>query len=145
MNLKLPFSRGGRSATWYAWVLWLGIYQCESQIAIFWWVDVPLDLPPGLFELSDIWIHHYESANCHLLGGGGSATWSVTWPVWDLRVGIYEYESQIAIYQWWGRSATWSANWSAWGSQSRNLSVWIWNCHFLAGVDLELDLPEFSG
>ena len=65
-----------------------------------WWVDVPLDLPPGLFELSA-----YESIIMNLKlpssGGGGSATWSVTWPVWDLRVGIYEYESQIAIYQWW--------------------------------------------
>ena len=41
---------GGRAATWSTQALRVGIYQYESQIAIFWWwVDLPLDLP----ELSE--------------------------------------------------------------------------------------------
>ena len=130
MNIKLPFSGGGRCGTWSAWALTIGIYQ-------------------------------YESQNCHFLGGRSAScsAWVVRWSAWALRVGIYQYESQVTIFHG-GRSATWSATCSAWAlrvgiyqyesqiatslgdrsgtliclsSESRNLSVWISNCHFLGG------------
>ena len=43
--LATRYLYGGRSA----WALRVGIYQYESQIAIFWGLDLPLDLP----ELSE--------------------------------------------------------------------------------------------
>ena len=44
----------GRSATWSAWVLRVEIYQYEYQISIFLGeLDVALDLPAGLPELSE--------------------------------------------------------------------------------------------
>ena len=109
----------GRSATWSAWAVREGIYQYESQISIFW-------------------------------GGSRSTTWSA----WAVRVGVYQYESQIDIF--WGVHLPLDLpELSEWESislnlklpflggeichliclscQSRNLSVWISNCHFWEG------------
>ena len=62
--------------------------------------------------------------NLNLSFSGG---WSAVWSAWALRVGIYQYESQIVIF--WGLIC----HLVCLTSQSRNLSVWISNCHFLGG------------
>ena len=114
MNLKSLFLGGCTSATWSAWALRVRrIYQYESQVTI--------------------------------LGGCTSATWSA----WALRVGIYQYESQITIF--WGvdlpldlpelseeESISMICHLVCLSCQSRNLSVWISNCHFWGGVVLQV-------
>ena len=62
---------------------------------LYWGVDLPLNLPPGLPELSE-----QQSVSMNLKSvfwGGRSATWSATWSAWALRAKISQYESKISV------------------------------------------------
>ena len=61
-------------------------------------VDLPLDLPPGLPELSRVGIYQYES-QIAVFCRGVDVPFDLAPGLHELsRVGFYHYESQIAVF-----------------------------------------------
>ena len=135
------------SATWSAWALRVGIYQYESQIVISWGVDLPLDLPPGLSELSeyesismnikleilrgvDLQVQCKVICRCRALRG------------WGLIVGFYQ-KLPFGIL-WGGRSSSWSATLSARKKKISNDALHTGRGGVDLAVDLPLDLPNMN-
>ena len=152
MIIKSSCHWGGRSAIWSVWALRVAIYQYESQIIL--WGSRSATWSAWALRVASyqIWISNY------CFPGGRSATWSA----WALRVAIYQYEFQIIIagevdlplglppglppgLPELSEQECISMNLKSpfsgglichlicLSSQSRNLSAWMSNCHFLWG------------